>query len=382
MTVTYLDNNATTRPDPRVVEAMLPLLTELYGNPSSTHQFGSQLAARVQDARRQVAALIGARESEIIFTSGGTESDNAALRGVLGALPGKRRLVISAVEHHAVFEYAEQLEREGVAVTHVPVDGDGRLDLAALGEAISEDTALVSVMLANNETGVIFPLEAVCQIAAARRVPVHTDAVNALGKMPIDVEKLGVSLLSLSAHKIYGPKGVGALYLRRGTPFRPTQIGGGQEGKRRGGTLNVPGIIGLGTACELLRREQAELWPKSLRLRERLEAALLERFPFAQVIGAASDRLPNTSCVCFEGLPSEPIIVLLSEAGVCVSAGAACSSGSLEVSHVLKAMGVPPALGHGQVRFSLGRFNTEADVDRALEVLPPILEKVRASYAV
>jgi len=381
MTVTYLDNNATTRPDPRVVEAMLPLLTELYGNPSSTHQFGSQLAARVQDARRQVAALIGARESEIIFTSGGTESDNTALRGVLGALPGKRRLVISAVEHHAVLECAEQIEREGVAVTHVPVDGDGRLDLAALEAAISEDTALVSVMLANNETGVIFPLEAVCRIAAARRVPVHTDAVNALGKMPIDVEKLGVSLLSLSAHKVYGPKGVGALYLRRGTPFRPTQIGGGQEGKRRGGTLNVPGIIGLGTACELLRQEQEALWPKTRRLRERLEAALLERFPSAQIIGASAERLPNTSCVCFEGLPSEPIIVLLSEAGVCVSAGAACSSGSLEVSHVLRAMGVPPALGHGQVRFSLGRFNTEADVDRVLEVLPPIIEKVRASYA-
>lgn len=379
--VIYLDNNATTRVDPRVLDAMAPFFTERYGNASSTHRFGADNAAAVESAREAVAAAIGARESEIVFTSGGTEADNTALRGVLAADPRRRRLVISTVEHHAVLECAEALEAAGVDVTRIAVDRDGRLDLDALAAAVGPDTALVSIMLANNETGVLSPLRDVCEIAARQRVPVHTDAVNALGKTPINVESLGVSLLSLSAHKCYGPKGVGALYIRRTAPFRAVQIGGGQERRRRGGTLNVPGIVGLGRACELIVSEPPGETERIRRLRDRLEAGVLAMDADAHVIARAPERLPNTSCVCFAGLPSEPIIVGLSEAGVCVSAGAACSSGSLEVSHVLRAMGVEPHVGHGQVRFSLGRFNSEADVDGALESLRALLSRVRAAYA-
>ncbi|MEW6197072.1 MAG: aminotransferase class V-fold PLP-dependent enzyme [Planctomycetota bacterium] len=378
-TITYLDNNATTRPDERVVATMLPLLTERWGNPSSAHHFGAQVAAEIEDARRRVAALIGARDSEIIFTSGGTESDNAALRGVLAAQPDKRHLVISAVEHHAIFETAERLEHEGVAVTRLGVDGDGRLDLAELERALRPDTGLISIMLANNETGVIFPLREISRIAAARGVPVHTDAVNALGKVPIHVEELGVALLSLSSHKVYGPKGVGALYLRRGTPFLPWQTGGAQERQRRGGTLNAPGIVGLGMACELLRQHAAEDNRRIAELRQRLETELMRRFPNVHIIGAGAERLPNTTCACFAGLPSEALLILLSEAGVCVSSGSACTSGSLELSHVLAAMHVAPEVGQGQIRFSLGRFTTDADLDRLFEVLPRIVAKVGQS---
>ncbi len=379
-TVTYLDNNATTRPDPRVVEAMLPLLTEHYGNPSSAHQFGARVMPLIDEARTRVAALIGARESEIIFTSGGTEADNAAFHGLLAAQPAKRHVIISAVEHHAILEPAEHIEKVGYRVTRVPVARSGQLDVATLETAITADTALISIMLANNETGVIAPLAEVCRIAAARGVPVHTDAVNAVGKMPIDVESLGVALASLSGHKIYAPKGVGALYIRRGTPWKPAQIGGGQERGRRGGTLNAPGIVGLGMACELLRTEQQGEWTRIAALRDRFERELKSCCGIAHIIGESGPRLPNTCCACFEGLPSEPIVVLLSEAGVCVSAGAACSSGSLEVSHVLRAMGIPPEIGHGQIRFSFGRFNSDADVDRALEIVPRVAEKVAAAY--
>lgn len=378
-TVTYLDNNATTRPDDRVVAAMLPLLTERYGNPSSAHQFGAQATADVEEARARVAALIGARDSEIVFTSGGTEADNAALRGVLAASPGKRHLVVSAVEHHAILETAERLEEEGAAVSRVGVDGDGRLDLAELATAIREDTALISVMLANNETGVIFPLRDVCRIAREHGVPVHADAVNALGKMPVDVETLGVSLLSLSGHKIYGPKGAGALYIRRGTPFRACQTGGSQERQRRGGTLNAPGIVGLAVACEVLRERGEQEIARVRALRDRLETEIQRRFPNARIIGAGAERLPNTSLVCFAGIPSQALLMLLSEAGICVSGGAACASGSLEPSHVLRAMGVEPEVAQGEIRFSLGRFNTDTDIDRLFEVLPAALQKVTAS---
>jgi cysteine desulfurase len=378
-TVTYLDNNATTRPDDRVVAAMLPLLTERYGNPSSAHPFGAQAAAEVEEARARVAALIGARDSEIVFTSGGTEADNAALRGVLAASPGKRHLVVSAVEHHAILETAERLEEEGASVSRVGVDGDGRLDLTGLATAIRDDTALISVMLANNETGVIFPLQEVCRIARERDVPVHTDAINALGKMPVDVERLGVSLLSLSGHKLYGPKGAGALYIRRGTPFRAWQTGGSQERQRRGGTLNAPGIVGLGVACEILRERGEREIARVRVLRDRLEAELQRRFSNGRIIGAGAERLPNTSLVCFAGIPSQALLILLSEAGICVSGGAACASGSLEPSHVLKAMGIEPEVAQGEIRFSLGRFNTDTDIDRLFEVLPAALQKVTAS---
>jgi len=375
--VTYLDNNATTPVDPRVVEAMLPYLRERYANPSSVHRFGANVAAQIEQARTAVARAIGARESEIVFTSGGTEADNAALRGVLTARPNKRHIIVSAVEHHAVLETAERLETEGVEVTTLSVDGDGQPDLNGLKKAIRDDTLLISVMLANNETGIVMPLREVCRIAHERRVYVHTDAVNALGKIPVNVDELGVDLLSLSAHKVHGPKGVGALYVRRGTPFRAMITGGPQEQQRRGGTLNVPGIIGLAEACELLcTPEHARDLERLGRLRDRLEREITSRFETAHVIGARAPRVPNTSCICFAGVEAEAVLLLLSEAGICASSGAACSSGSLEPSHVLQAMGIEPQVAHGQIRFSLGRFNTEADIDRLLQVLPTVLERV------
>jgi cysteine desulfurase len=373
----YFDNNASTRVDPRVLEAMLPWFCERYGNPSSLHHFGAQAAAQIESARSSVARLLGARESEIVFTSGGTESDNLALRGVLAARPDRRHLIISAVEHPAVLETAEQLEQEGVQVTRIGVDGEGRLDLAALRAALRPDTALVSVMLANNETGVIHPLAEVAALARERGVPVHTDAVQAVGKIRVDVNELGVDLLSLSAHKIHGPKGSGALYVRRGTPLRAHITGGPQERQRRGGTLNAAGIIGLGTACEVAAAEMEQM--RRVRdLRDRLEAELLARFDSVHVIARSAERLPNTTCVCFAGVEAEAVLLLLSEAGICASSGSACSSGSLEPSHVLKAMNIDPRVAQGQVRFSLSRYNTDDDIDRLLAALPAILEKTAA----
>jgi cysteine desulfurase len=377
--VTYLDNNATTQIDPRVLEQMWPYLAERYGNPSSLHHFGAQVGADIENARGQVAELIGARESEIVFTSGGTEADNAALRGVLAARPNKRHVIVSAVEHHAIFEPARVLEREGVEVTWVGVDQDGRLDLDMLEHAVQHDTLLVSIMLANNETGVIFPLKEICEIAKARGAIVHTDAVNAVGKIPVDVDNLGVDLLSLSAHKIHGPKGVGALYIRRGTPFRPLLVGGSHERQRRAGTHNAAGIIGLGVACKLVSDAREAGTERVQELRDRIECQLTSRFKFARIIGTNSERLPNTTCVCFSGGQSEAILLLLSQAGICASAGSACSSGSLEPSHVLRAMGIDPQIAQGQVRFSLSRFNTVEDIERLMDALPPILDKVAAA---
>lgn len=377
--LTYLDNNATTRPDERVVAAMVSVLTERWGNPSSAHYFGAQVMGDIEEARGRVAALIGARDSEIVFTGGGTEADNSALRGVLAAQAGRRHLIISAVEHHAILETAERLEQEGVAVTRLGVDRDGRLDLDELSDSIRDDTALISLMLANNETGVIFPLQQVCAVAAQRGVPVHTDAVNALGKIPVNVVELGVALLSLSGHKVYGPKGAGALFVRRGAPFRAWQTGGAQERNRRGGTLNAPGIVGLGMACQILREQAADETVAIARLRGRLEAGLVRRAPTVHIMGAAAERLPNTTCACFAGVPAEALLILLSEAGICASGGAACASGSLEPSHVLRAMHVEPQVAQGEVRLSLGRFNTDADLDRLFEVLPVALARVSAS---
>lgn len=373
--VTYLDNNATTRVDPRVLEAMWPYVAEHYGNPSSSHRFGAQVAAAIETAREQVAGVIGARESEIVFTSGGTEADNAALRGVVAARPNKRHLIISAVEHHAIIETAELLKRDGVDVTTVGVDAAGRLDLDALAGAIRDDTLLISIMLANNETGVIHPIKQVCEIAKQHGVLVHTDAVNALGKTPVNVDDLGVDLLSLSAHKIHGPKGVGALYIRRGTPFRPLLVGGSQERNRRGGTHNAAGIIALGTACELISADGADTTGRVLELRDYLEHELVERFPNAHTVGHDAKRLPNTTCVCLAGCPAQAMLMLLSGIGVYVSSGSACASGSLEPSHVLKAMGVAPEIAQGQIRVSLSRFSTRDDLDRLLEVLPGIVAK-------
>ena len=381
MQLTYLDNNATTRIDPRVVETMTPYLTEWYGNPSSVHSFGARVAADIEQARGQVAACIGAKESEIVFTSGGTEADNAALRGVAAARPRKKHIIISAVEHHAILETSERMEQDGHEVTQVGVDAAGRLDFDELAAALRDDTLLVSVMLVNNETGVVFPLGEVCRIAHDRGVLVHTDAVNAIGKTDCDVERLGVDLLSLSAHKIHGPKGVGALYIRRGTPFRSLLIGGPQERQRRGGTHNAAGIMALGRACEIMREESTNSHAKIAMLRDRLEREIAERIPTAHVIGCDAERVANTSCICFAGVGAEAVLMLLSEAGVCVSSGAACSSGSLEPSHVLRAMGIDPVIAQGQIRFSLSRFSTDEDVDRLLDVLPRVLDRVAAVNA-
>ena len=374
--IVYLDNNATTRTDPRVFEAMRPYFTELYGNPSSIHHFGAQTAARVEQAREQVAHLIGARESEIVFTSGGTESNNAALHGVFAARPHKRHLVISTVEHHAILEPAATLARAGIEITRVGVDRQGRLDFDELQAAIRDDTLLISIMLANNETGVILDIPRICEIARSRGVLVHSDAINAVGKIPIDVDHLGVNLLSLSAHKIHGPKGSGALYIRRRTPFLPLLTGGPQERERRGGTHNVPGIIGLGQACALCHDAESESIPAVRLLRDRVESEIAARFENAHVIGKQADRLPNTTCICFAGNQSQALLILLSEAGICASAGSACSSGSLDASHVLQAMDVDPHIAQGQIRISLSRFNTDQDVDRLLSALPVALRRV------
>ena len=374
----YLDNNATTRAADEVVAAMLPTLTEEYGNASSAHRHGTAAGALVEQARAHVAALIGARPGEVIFTSGGTESDTFALRGVLAARPDKRHLVISAVEHAAVIESAAELERQGYAVTRIGVDGAGRLDLAGLAAALRDDTALVSIMLANNETGVIMPVREVVTLCQPRGIPVHTDAVQAAGKIPIDVAALGVHLLSLSAHKFHGPKGGGALYVRRGTPLRPLLLGGPHERGRRGGTLDTPGIVGMGVAAELARTSMADEMPSIAALRDRLEREILARVPGAVLIAGDVPRVPNTTCFCFTGIAAEPLLVLLSELGVCASSGAACSSGALEPSHVLEAMGVPPPVAQGQVRFSLSRYTTDAEIDRVLELLPAAVRKVAA----
>lgn len=376
--VAYLDNNATTRVDPRVLDAMLPLLREQYGNPSSLHHFGASVAAVIEDARTLVAAAIAARDSEIIFTSGGTEADNLALRGVLEARPSRRHLVISAVEHHAILEPAEALARAGYALTTVGVDAEGRLDLDALRAAIRADTALVSLMLANNETGVIFPIAEAAQIAHASGALLHTDAVNALGKLPIRVDDLGVDLMSISAHKIHGPKGVGALYVRRTAALRPQQLGGPQERQRRGGTQNAAAIIGFAAACTLATGALVESAAHMRRLRDRLESGLRQRCPGVHIAGGGADRLPNTCCACLPGVGAEAVLLLLSEAGICASSGAACSSGSLEPSHVLRAMGLDPHIAQGQLRFSLSRETTEEEIDAALNELPRITKKIAA----
>jgi cysteine desulfurase len=373
----YLDNNATTRVADEVLRAMLPFFAESYGNPSSTHHFGARNSGAIDQARAAVANLIGARDRDVIFTSGGTESDNAAIRGIAAARANTRHVVISAVEHPAVSEVADHYAQLGYKLTRIGVDAEGRLDLGQLADAVTAETTLISIMLANNETGIIFPLEEVARIAGQHGVPVHTDAVQAMGKLPVEVETLGVAALSLSGHKYHGPKGVGALYLRRGIPFETQMLGGKQERGRRGGTLNVPGIVGLGKACELAA-DPARLSTMAM-LRDRFELGLLARIPDAVVIGRNVPRLCNTSCVCFPGFASEPLVMLLSQHDVCVSAGAACASGSLEPSPILLAMGIAPEVAQGQVRFTLSHETAADDIDQVLEILPRVLDKISAS---
>lgn len=378
----YLDNNATTRPDDRVVEAMMPFIAERYANPSSVHNFGGAVRAAIDDARGRLAALLGCDASELVFTSGGTESDNAAVRGLMAARKGRDHLVVSAVEHAAVWDLAEWLEKAGRRVTRVPVDGAGRLDLDRLADAVDADaTALVAVMHANNETGVLSPIDDVVALCRERGVPLVCDAVQTFGKLPLNLRELRAELVALSAHKFHGPKGTGLLYIRRGTRFRPWLIGH-QERRRRGGTENVAGIIGMARAAELAVEHLEDERTRVAALRDRLEAGLLAAVRDASVNGGPDvSRLPNTTNISFPGCQSEALLIMLSENGVAASSGAACSSGSLEASHVLRAMGVPPSRAQGAIRFSLSRFNTQEEIDRAIELIPRLVERLRAVRA-
>jgi cysteine desulfurase len=379
MTMAYLDNNATTRVDPRVIDAMLPLFSVEYGNPSSMHALGANAKSAVHRARVQVQQLIGAEhDHEIVFTSGGTESDNAAILSALEASPRRREIITSAVEHPAVRSLCEFVEQnKGIRVHTIPVDGKGRLDLAAYEAALSERVALISIMWANNETGTLFPVAELAEKAKTVGALFHTDAVQAAGKVSIDVRSTSIDMLSLSAHKIHGPKGVGALYLRKGVRFRPQIKGGNHERGRRAGTENTPGIVGFGRAAELAVQYIGEEGTRVRGLRDRLEAGLTQRIGHCLVTGDTDNRLPNTANIAFEFIEGESILLLLDRAGIAASLGSACSTGSFEPSHVMRAMNIPDTALHGAVRFSLSRDNSGNDVDRVIEVLPGIVTKLR-----
>lgn len=374
----YLDYNATTPLGPEALEAMMPYLTSECGNASSIHSVGQRARAAVERAREQVAALIGAREKEIVFTSGGTEADNLALRGIVGAseLP-RKHIVTTTIEHHAVLNTCQALEAEGVAVTYVPVSRGGRVDPEAVRRAITPETVLVSVMYANNELGTLQPIAEIAAIARERKIPFHTDAVQAVGKVPVSVAELGVDLLSLSGHKIYGPKGVGALYVRRGVRLKPLFLGGHHERDRRAGTENVPGIVGLGAAAERARVLLADEGKRVAALRDELERRILERVPHAGVNGDRERRTPNTSNIYFDFVEGEPLVITMDLKGIACSTGAACSSGAVEPSHVLTAIGLPAERARASLRFSLGRETTLEDIDYVAEVVPHVVEHLR-----
>ncbi len=377
MKTVYVDNNATTKVAPEVLEVMLPFFSEYYGNPSSMHFFGGQVQKKVDEARARVADFLGAEPSEIVFTSCGTESDNAAILGTLDSYPEKRHIITTRVEHPAVGNVSTYLGRKGYRVTELSVDREGRLDLDELRESLTDGTAVVTIMYANNETGVIFPIEEIGEIVKAKGIPFHTDAVQAAGKIPLSMKKSKLDMLSISGHKLHAPKGIGVLYIRKGTKFSPFLIGGHQEKGRRGGTENVPYIIGLGKACELAKRHLDEENTKVRSLRDYLEAKLLEKIPNTLVNGDRKNRLPNTTSLSFEYVEGESILLLLSDLGICASSGSACTSGSLEPSHVLRAMGVPFTAAHGSIRFSLSIYSTKEEMDYIIEHLPPIIQRLR-----
>jgi len=378
MDVIYLDNNATTKVAPEVVEVMMPYLSEFYGNPSSMHSFGGDVANKIKGARQHVANLIGASPEEIIFTSCGTESDGTAIRAAVESNPDRKQIVTSRVEHPAIKNLYETLSKQGYHVTFVPVDNDGRLDLDYLYKSLNDDTAIVSLMWANNETGVIFPVEEISREVKDRGIIFHTDAVQAAGKIPIDVNTTGVDMLSLSGHKFHAPKGIGVLYVRKGTKFSPYMIGGHQEEGRRGGTENVASIVALGKAAELAKQNLDQNSYASVGvLRDKLEAALLESVTNSMVNGDTENRLPNTTSIAFEYVEGEAILLLMNEHGICASSGSACTSGSLEPSHVLRAMGVPFTAAHGSIRFSLSRYTTAEEIDFVIEKMPPIIDRLR-----
>jgi cysteine desulfurase len=378
----YFDNNATTQVTPEVFAAMAPYFTESYGNPSSIHRFGSAVGQKLNDARAQVAALIGAADPvEVIFTSCGTEGDNAAIRGMLEARPQKRHIVTTQVEHPAVLGLCQHLEKKGYRVTWLAVDQDGGLDLEALRSSLSEDTALVTVMHANNETGVIFPIEEISEIVKARGIPLHVDAVQTAGKLALNVKNYPVDLVTISGHKFHGPKGVGALYVRRGITFAPFLIGGHQERNRRAGTENVAGIIGMGKAAELALLRLGAYEAPVRALRDRLEQSILASCADARINGLGQKRLPNTSNISFRYLEGESILVLLDQQGICASTGSACTAGSSDPSHVLRAMNVPADWLQGAVRFSLSRLNTAEEVSYVNEKLPGIVQRLKGLSA-
>jgi len=375
--VVYMDNNATTRVDPEVLQEMMPYLSDYYGNPSSMHTFGGQVGSKIRKARQQVAALLGCEPDEIVFTSCGTESDNAAILGTLSIAPHKRTVITTRVEHPAVLSPCRNLEQHGYRIIELSVDKHGCLDLAELESAINDDTAIVSVMYANNETGVIFPIETIASFCKAKGVTFHTDAVQAVGKIPLNLKTSNIDMLSLSGHKLHAPKGIGVLYVRRGTRLSPYLLGGHQENNRRGGTENVPGIVALGKACELALRHLDEENTQVKALRDKLEAQILATCPDCMVNGDSESRLPNTLNISFEYIEGESILMMLDRFGICASSGSACTSGSLEPSHVLRAMGVPFTAAHGSIRFSLSRYNTEQEVNFVAEKLPPIINRLR-----
>lgn len=372
-----MDNNATTQVAPEVLEEMLPYFSEFYGNPSSMHTFGGMVEQKIVEARERLARLLGASPEEIIFTSCGTESDNTAIRAAILSNPDKKHIVTSRVEHPAVKNLYEYLAKNGYRVTFVPVDRKGILDLDYLYKNLSEDTAIVSLMWANNESGVIFPIEDIGKVLKEKGIVFHTDAVQAVGKIPIDLKNVNVDMLSLSGHKLHGPKGVGALYVRKGTKFSPFLIGGHQEKGRRGGTENAASIIGLGKASELAARNISGENIRVKKLRDKLETEILNRVSNAIINGDREHRLPNTTSIAFEFVEGESILLMMDEYGICASSGSACTSGSLEPSHVLRAMGVPFTAAHGSVRFSLSIYNTEEEIDFIIEKLPPIIERLR-----
>jgi len=377
MRTVYLDNNATSQVAPEVFEAIKPYFLQDYGNPSSIHNFGGKLSARIKHAREQVATLIGAEPEEVVFTSCGTESDSTAIRGTLESYPAKRHIITTRVEHPAVRGLCQHLAEQGYRVTELSVDSQGLLDLNELSEALDSDTALVSIMWANNETGVLFPIEQIAQMVKASGAVFHTDAVQAAGKEKVDVSKVHVDLLSISGHKLHAPKGIGVLYIRRGTRVNPLLVGGHQERGRRAGTENVPCIVGLGKACELAVQNFRAEHSHIRQLRDKLENAILKTCPGSQLNGHPEKRLVNTSNISFEYVEGEAVLLMLDRLGICASSGSACTSGSLEPSHVLRAMGVPFTMAHGSIRFSLSRYTTQKDIDYTIEHLPGIINKLR-----
>lgn len=377
METIYLDNNATTAVAPEVRDAMLPYLGELYGNPSSMHTFGGQVAEALDTARERLAALLGADPDEIIFTSCGSESDNAAIWSALQSQPERRHIVTTRVEHPAVLNVCRYWETQGYRVTMLGVDDKGRLDLDEYAATLGNDTAIVSIMFANNEVGNIYPIQQMAELAKERDILFHTDAVQAVGKVPIDLHHLPVGMLSFSGHKIHAPKGIGALYIRKGVRFRPLLRGGHQERGRRAGTENVPYIVGLGVAAQLCADFMQKECVDVARLRDRLERGLLERIPESRVNGDIGHRLPNTSNISFKNVEGEAILLMLDRLGIAASSGSACTSGSLEPSHVLRAMGVPFNYAHGSIRLSLSRYTTADDVDYVLDKFPGIIETLR-----